>query len=111
MELGSPARRDSAALSREDRAFARITRPQSQTVDEQELGRRQVLCSEDIASPANLTADDSRVTRVNVRGEEFQDTLDRIEAHKMFSSIDVLVKLARNNPPPQEWWDKDFSGL
>ena len=80
-------------------------------VDEQELGRRQVLCSQDIASPAILTADDSRVTRVDVRGEEFQDALDRIEAQKMLPSIDVLVKMARNRPPPQEWWDEDFSGL
>ncbi len=80
-------------------------------VDEQEMGRRQVLCSRDIASPAILAADDSRVTRVDVRGEEFQDALDRIDAQKMLPSIDVLVKMARSHPPPQEWWDEDFSGL
>jgi hypothetical protein len=80
-------------------------------VDEKELGRRQVLCSEDIASPSIPTADDRRVTRVDVRGEEFQDALDRTEAQKMLPSIDVLVRLARDHPPPQEWWDEDFSGL
>jgi hypothetical protein len=80
-------------------------------VDEKELGRRQVLCSPDIASSAILTAADSRVTRVDVRGEDLQDALDRIEAQKMLPSIDVLVRMARNRPPPQEWWDEDFSGL
>jgi hypothetical protein len=80
-------------------------------VDEQELGRRQVLCSQDTTSPAMLTAADSRVARVEVRGEEFQDALDRIEAQKMLPSIDVLVKMARVRPPPQAWWDEDFTDL
>ncbi len=81
------------------------------SVDEQELGRRQVFCSQDIASPAILTAHDSRVTRFDVPGDEFQDALDRIKAQKMLPSMDVLVQMARNHPPPQEWWDEDFSGL
>ena len=50
-------------------------------------------------------------TTIVARRESAQDARDRIEAQKLTPPSHILREMARESPPPQEWWDEDFEGL
>ncbi len=50
-------------------------------------------------------------TTITVGSDEIRDFIETAEAEKLMPPIEDLKKLAAHSPPPQAWFDEDFTGF